>query len=470
MKYKALFRCVAVCLIAAFFVASCKTPGDVSTGLHIDGTTDSQGNTGSGSGTASLSGPNKTATTSGQGTTSTSKPPQNTTTSTTRNTKEKNVKNVIREEAINLKLTEPVLQRSIVDSGNMNRLAKVIRKAALGEDVTIGVIGGSITEGTGASPASNKYAEKFRAWWQATFNKSKLTFVNAGMGATDSMMGVHRADDDLLSKKPDLVIIEFSVNDYTTDSQLVKLYKEAYESLVRKILKQSNQPAVILLFLFNQSGGSMQSVHDDIGKHYSLPMISYKDAVWPKGSKVLYAWSELSGDSVHPNNTGHAIISELLIYYINTVREHIESIPENIPALPAPLTDASFENGKLLNSMNFQAIKLGSFVVNYNAFWQFKYGWTVSGGTQPIEFKYNAKNIYILYKRDKTSGKGGTVSVKLDGQVIGSINSDYSTSWGDHVYFYKVLDSNITGNHTVEIQLTFTSPKTDFAILGLMVS
>ena len=122
---------------------------------------------------------------------------------------------------------------------------------------------------------------------------------------------------------------------------------------------------------------------------------------WPKGSKVLYAWSELSGDSVHPNNTGHAIISELLIYYINTVREHIESIPENIPALPAPLTDASFENGKLLNSMNFQAIKLGSFVVNYNAFWQFKYGWTVSGGTQPIEFKYNAKNIYILTRETR---------------------------------------------------------------------
>ena len=68
------------------------------------------------------------------------------------------------------------------------------------------------------------------------------------------------------------MIIEFSVNDYTTDSQLVKLYKEAYESLVRKILKQSNQPAVILLFLFNQSG-AVQSVHDDIGKHYSLPMI-----------------------------------------------------------------------------------------------------------------------------------------------------------------------------------------------------
>lgn len=378
-----------------------------------------------------------------------------------------NVPNVIREEATNLRLTEEVLNRSIVDSGNMSRLANVIRKAVRGENVTIGVIGGSITDGTGASPASNKYAEKFRSWWQSTFKDSKLTFINAGIGATDSIVGVHRADADLLDKNPDLVIIEFSVNDIGIDSELVK---RSYESLVRKTLKKNNNPAVICVFTFNQNNQNMQAEHSLIAEHYDVPAISYRDALWPTGGQKVYNWSEIAGDNVHPNNTGHAIISELLIYYVNTVRAQIESIPETVPAIPTSLTDAPFENGVLLTSKTITADSLGSFVVSNNAFWQFKEGWTVSGGTEPIKFKGEAKSIYILFKKDKNSGKGGKVEVKLDGNVIGTIDSDYSTGWGDYATFYKVLDTDISGEHELEIKLTSTGNKTEFAILGLMVS
>ncbi len=378
-----------------------------------------------------------------------------------------NVPNVIREEATNLKLTKEVLERSIVDYGNMSRLANVIRKAVRGEDVTIGVIGGSITDGTGASSSSNKYAEKFRSWWQSTFKDSKLTFINAGIGATDSIVGVHRADSNLLDKNPDLVIIEFAVNDIGIDSELVK---RSYESLVRKTLKKSNNPAVISLFTFNQDNQSMQAEHSYIAKHYGVPAISYRDAMWPAGGEKVYNWSEIAGDNVHPNNTGHAVISELLIYYVNTVRAQIESISETIPSIPVSLTDAQFENGVLLTNKTLEAKSLGSFVVNNNAFWQFKDGWTVSGGNEPIVFKGNAKSIYILYKRDKSSGKGGTVEVKLDGNVIGTINSDYSTGWGDYATFFKVLDTDVSGEHEIEIKLTSTGNKTEFAILGLMIS
>ena len=383
------------------------------------------------------------------------------------NIKATNVPNVIREEATNLNLTEEVLKRGIVDAGNMSRLANVIRKAVRGEDVTLGVIGGSITNGTGASPSSNKYAEKFKSWWQSTCKDSKLTFINAGIGATDSIVGAHRADADLLDKNPDLVIIEFAVNDIGIDSELIK---RSYESLIRKILNKNNNPAVISVFTFNQKNQSVQTEHSLIAKHYGVPAISYRDAMWPEGGEKVYNWSEIAVDNVHPNNKGHAIISELLIYYINTVRAQIESVSENIPAVPVSLTDAPFENGVLLTNKTVTADSLGSFVVNNNAFRQFKDGWTVSGGTEPIKFKGNAKSIYILFKKDKSSGKGGKVEVKLDGNVIGTINSDYSTGWGDYATFYKVLDTNVSGEHEIEIKLILTGSKTEFAILGLMVS
>ena len=383
------------------------------------------------------------------------------------NAKVTNVPNVIREEATDLKLTKEILERGIIDSGDMNRIASVIRKAVRGEDITIGVIGGSITNGTGASTASNKYAEKFRSWWEEVFDDSKLTFINAGIGATDSVVGAHRADTDLLDKNPDLVIIEFAVNDIGIDSELVK---RSYESLIRKTFKKANNPAIIALFTFDQSNRSMQAEHSLIAKHYGVPMISYRDAIWPESGEKVYRWSQIAGDNMHPNNTGHAIISELLIYYVNTVRAQIESISETVSVLPEALTDAPFENGVLLNNLTVVADSLGSFTVNNNAFSQFKYGWTVSGGTEPIVFRNNVKSVYLLYKMDKKSGKAGIVQVEVDGKVIGTINSDFSSGWGDYATFYKVLDEEISGEHKISIKLISSGDKTEFAILGLMVS
>lgn len=382
-------------------------------------------------------------------------------------TKIENVKSVIRTEATQLRLTETVLKRSVLDSGNMTRVANVIKKAIKGETVTIGVIGGSITNGTGASASSKKYAERFKTWWKSTFPNSTLTFINAGIGATDSMIGVHRADADLLCKNPDLVIVEFSVNDTASKSSL---YRESYESLIRKILKKNNNPAVICLALFNQEGTTMQTVHYQVAKHYDVPMISYINAIWPSNATKIYSWSEIGADNVHPNDTGHAVISELLIYYINTVRAQIVDISSKVSSVPSPLTEARFESGVLYTSKTVNAEELGSFKVNSNAFWQFKDGWTVSGGSEPIVFKSAAKSIYILYKMDKTGGKAGTVTVKLDGETVGTINSDYSTGWGDYAYFYKVLESDSVKEHKIEIQLTSTGNKSDFAILGIMTA
>ena len=68
-------------------------------------------------------------------------------------------------------------------------------------------------------------------WWLNTFPKTPIKYVNAGIGSTGSIIGVHQADKDLLASKPDFVILEYSVNDGTDQET-----KEAYESLVRKIL------------------------------------------------------------------------------------------------------------------------------------------------------------------------------------------------------------------------------------------
>ena len=166
----------------------------------------------------------------------------------------------IQDTAKQLGITNEMLIKSIVSKGNSVRVANVIRKGMRAEDITIGVIGGSVTAGT-ASTRGNAYANVIQEWLKSTFPESRINLINAGKGATNSMVGVHRIQPDLLSRKPDLVVVEYAVNDGSnTDIQ------EAYENIIRRVLKSG--AAVILLFINREHGESVQDTQEKIGKHY----------------------------------------------------------------------------------------------------------------------------------------------------------------------------------------------------------
>lgn len=160
-------------------------------------------------------------------------------------------------------------------------LASVMKKALSGEKVTIACIGGSITQGTISNGIDDAqvgfkkcYADIFFQWWSDTFPETDFTFINAGIGATDSYIGVHRVQQDVLDYDPDLVLVEFSVNDGCTS-----INKRNYDNLVRRILLSENHPAVMLLFMGQTNGASAQSIHSLIGLFYHLPMVSYLNVI-----------------------------------------------------------------------------------------------------------------------------------------------------------------------------------------------
>lgn len=76
---------------------------------------------------------------------------------------------------------------------NTTKLKSVLCRAAAGEELTIGFLGGSITQGSLTTQPENTYAYRVYRWWCETFPQAKFHYVNGGIGGTDSLYGVSPA-------------------------------------------------------------------------------------------------------------------------------------------------------------------------------------------------------------------------------------------------------------------------------------
>lgn len=361
-------------------------------------------------------------------------------------------------------VTDKMYSRAIMNEGNVTRLAAAMKKAQNGEEITVGVIGGSITQGSLASSPANCYASKFNDWWVNKFPNAKINFVNAGIGGTNSYLGVHRVDEQLLAYNPDAVIVEFSVND---GDKVMNRY--SYDSLVRKIMGHSTNPAVMLLFTTMEDGTSLQDVHKEIGAAYNLPMISYHDVVYPEVAAGTLNWKDISPDNIHPNDAGHDIINQIVSRYLDSVYDRLDSITEE----PTAFTDAAatndyYANAKMLSAADITANMNGFEVVEKDFYDQFHNNWkTTSGGSMTFDIECQNMGVFFMCTTD---GKSGKFEVYIDGERKGTLNADFSGGWGNYGNTQQVLFAKEAAKHTVEIKPAEGSEDKGITILGIMAS
>ena len=234
-------------------------------------------------------------------------------------------------------LAPDMFARSEVALGDSAPLQRVLAKARRGQPVTLGVIGGSITAGALASRPNLSYAGRVETWWRRRFPEAPIRLVNAGVGGTGSAYGALRAGEDLIASRPDLVIVEFAVNDGWNEGA-------SYEGLIRQILASPGMPAVVCLFMMWQGGGNSQESQARIGAHYRLPMVSFRDAVWPAMAAGRLVETELLVDGVHPNDAGHEAVALFLARLFERVDQMGPARSAAAAAsLPPPLISDSFQ-------------------------------------------------------------------------------------------------------------------------------
>jgi len=354
---------------------------------------------------------------------------------------------------------EAVIQRAQLSAGDLSRLTKVFAKAERGEKIVIGVIGGSITQGARAAKPENRYGNRLAQWWREQFPKAEVTFVNAGIGATNSNYGSLRVTRDLLSKEPDFVVAEYACNDPDAAS-----CAPTYEGLVRQILKAPSQPAVLLLFMTRRDGSNAQQWHVQVGKHYHLPMVSLRDGLWPDIQAGKMTMDDFLADEVHPNDFGHRLTAQSVERALENARKAPVSA-EPAAALPAPLFSADYE---------FTALQeAGDLAPSANRGWTFlpkEKAWHSEEPGSVIEWDVKGRTVMLM--SHVIRGAMGRARVQVDEAPPKTIDGWFALTWGGYRMTTLIADGlDPEKTHHVRVELLSEkhpdSTGNGFSIFGL---
>ena len=344
-----------------------------------------------------------------------------------------------------------------------------MRRADRGGTLTLGFFGGSITQGCAASEDSLCYARRVFRWWEEAFPTASFRYVNGGIGGTGSHFGAARAVEDLLMYQPDVVIVDFSVND--TPGPLAR---ETYEGLLRRLLTWPSRPAVVLLNnVYYDSGVSAQEDHNAVGDWYGLPHVSIRDTVFRRMQAGEYTLAQLTGDGLHPNDFGHGLLAAELTAFLAEVRAHLEEPEEEAP-LPPPMTANACEHARRL-TIREASPQLAGFLPDAREKTGhldcFKNGWIGQRPGDAIRFTVEASCIAVQYR--KTVARPALKArLVLDGGQLLLLDGSFDEEWGDCLYLQPVLHHGPRCLHTLELTVAPSEEAgaAPFYLLSLIVS
>jgi len=360
--------------------------------------------------------------------------------------------------------TQYMVEKSLYRLGNAQRIHKAIEKARNGEKVSLVYLGGSITEGSNAIPKStNCYAARSARLFAEKFmpDAAQLEYHNAGISGTPSLLGVTRCEQDVLAHKPDIVFVEFAVNDSNDDQG-----RMAYESLVRKLLQSETQPAVVLIITLMNSGYSAHAHMKQIGKHYDLGVVSVYDAIWPQVSMQNMKWSDYSADYAHPTTQGHAFIADLIGYYFDQAAA-TEATDYAIPQ--EAKYGKTLENLRNIRRDDAAISSEGSFPAGIVTSYSYTRGWkhTASSGDEPMVLEVSGSHMTFVFKQENNKNCG-KAEIWVDGQKKATLPGSAGNAWGQPVTQLVPLGENTT--HTVEIRMAEGEAGKYFNLLDMAVA
>ena len=350
-----------------------------------------------------------------------------------------------------------------------------LKKAgSAGAEVKVAYLGGSITAQPGWRVLS-------LAHFQKRYPLAKFREVNAAIGGTGSDLGVFRLKSDVLVQKPDLLFVEFAVNDGGAQPEQIQ---RCMEGIVRQTwaalpgcdicfvytVTEALVPA-LLEGKFQRSASAMEAV----AGHYGIPSIHLGlevarlakagKLVWaaplPQGGEVDEAGRLIfAPDTVHPHvKTGHRLYMEAIMRSVPGI-DAGSAGDAVLHELKVPLRADHYEGAQLLP---ITAVKLSAGFSEVDV-GKFPFAKTLSGRLpalrgalvpgESLEFKFKGRRCAVY---QVIGPRTGQVTVTVDGK------SSVKTCFDPHCKYYRLgtlllADGLEEGVHSVKVEVHAEQP------------
>lgn len=306
-----------------------------------------------------------------------------------------------------------------------NGLHRVSSKLVSGKEITIAFIGGSVTQGAGASDVNEtSYRALTCQFLNHHFSQSNFRFINAAIGGTDSVYGAFRLKEHVFKQGiPDLLFVEFAVNDAGNRAESVR----ALEGIVRQARKINPQIDICLIYVACQEGanrfhleGKMQENiynHEVVAEYYGLPSVCLAGEIYHMMEAGMLRWDEISADQVHPNDFGHSLYARLLQDFLKKMLYVGDKKDIGGSPLPLPMDPFCYENADLISVQSARNLSGWRWIQNWTfehrCLWELPseilFG-EVTGASFQIRFHGTAVGFSMLSGMDL-----GNVDCSIDG-------------------------------------------------------
>ncbi len=367
-------------------------------------------------------------------------------------------------------------ERSLIFGGSDEMraaIANVLKKIENGEEVHVVTFGDSITAGAAAAPG-NEWAAVVKRWLFSVNPSAPIRFYNAGIGSTEAVFGVSRAAKEVLSRAPDLIVVDSGGN-----NNGLPYAQEAYEGEITKFVS-AGVPVVNFNCVF-RAGINVQDNCNQVNVAYGVPQVSFRESYWalaqrknlPDGLTADEIWSP---DNVHPTDNGHKLCGDLVNAYLQEILDGLHAgtiapAPLTVP-LPDPVTRNGYRDAVLFESTasSGDAVTVEScdgWTGDYHAgIYQLNlHGWQTNRDGASVTYRVRGGYFAILMTMSRSSGY---IDVSVDGGAPTKVTMARVSS-ETYMYPYNVIHLDDGKEHTVTVTLRNPSGVSEswFGICGI---
>ena len=199
--------------------------------------------------------------------------------------------------------------------------------------------GGSVTAGTGATNMNvYSWRAKTTKWFRESFPDAEITEINKTIGETGTFLGVYRLGPDLIEQNPDLVFIEYAINDTYGGFNKATAQRQ-FETIVRETRLAHPECDIVCVISIDTTRAQHKDFfyptaagHAEICEAYDIPLVyvgrALTDTIDPEDYNAMsQVWLKYFTDIVHPTNAGYAFYFDVMKEYLENAL--VKNVPEN---------------------------------------------------------------------------------------------------------------------------------------------